>query len=314
MQRPTPLPAHLAHRAFHRREAIEAGLTDRMLDHPRFVRMHPCVFRLASTTLDRTGLLAAACLALPQDAVVSHTTRLEIAGVHAGERLLHFTIGRELHLTYDGVMLHRTVKLPPTDASGVTIPAAWVQSASILPPIRAVAVADRLLASGLATREAIEAVAARDPWRPGAELVEHLMPWIDPAAASIPESQTRTIIRAACLEAPEVNARIMDGPDLLAIGDLVFRRWRLIVEYEGRQHAMDPQQFAWDIERYRRLREAGWNYLRITARDLANPRRLVRLVHRALVAQGYDGPPPEFGVVWEWLFRAPRLRVPSSAR
>ena len=36
---------------------------------------------------------------------------------------------------------------------------------------------------------------------------------------------------------------------------------------------------------------------------MRSPRATVRLVHRALVARGYDGPPPEFGEQWDSLFR-----------
>ena len=36
---------------------------------------------------------------------------------------------------------------------------------------------------------------------------------------------------------------------------------------------------------------------------MRSPKAAVRLVHRALVEQGYDGPPPDFGEWWETLFR-----------
>lgn len=300
------LPDDLAGRAFHRREALAAGLTSRTLEHPRFVRIHHAVYRLESTHLDRLGQIKAAALALPADAMVSHTTRLEIAGVRVGPATFHFTVARDLHLDLEGVMLHRTVKLPPCDTTGVSPASAWVQSASILRPIDVVAAADWLLAHRFADRAALAAAADLDPWRPGASRADRLLPWIDGRSASVPESQTRITLGAAGLERPEVNGRVMDGSQLVAIGDLVWRRWRLLVEYEGRQHALDATQFAWDIERYRRLREMGWNYLQITARDLANPRRLVRIVHRALVAQGYDGPAPTYGEVWQWIHAVPR--------
>lgn len=300
------LPDDLAGRAFHRREALAAGLTSCTLEHPRFVRIHHAVYRLESTHLDRLGQIKAAALALPADAMVSHTTRLEIAGVRVGPATFHFTVARDLHLDLEGVMLHRTVKLPPCDTTGVSPASAWVQSASILRPIDVVAAADWLLAHRFADRAALAAAADLDPWRPGASRADRLLPWIDGRSASVPESQTRITLGAAGLERPEVNGRVMDGSQLVAIGDLVWRRWRLLVEYEGRQHALDATQFAWDIERYRRLREMGWNYLQITARDLANPRRLVRIVHRALVAQGYDGPAPTYGEVWQWIHAVPR--------
>ncbi|WP_344200640.1 hypothetical protein [Aeromicrobium alkaliterrae] len=268
--------------------------------------MFPRVYRLATTQLDRAGLIAAAVLALPDDVVVSHMTRLELVGVRLGPPTLHFTVARDLHRPMDGVMLHRTVKLPPLDRVGASISAAWVQTASTLRPLDVVAAGDHVLRKGLATPESFAAVADLDPWRPGAGRVAQLLPLIDSRSASVQESRTRVSISAAGLEPPEVNASVFDGPQLVAVGDLVGRRWKLLVEYEGRQHALDPQQFAWDIERYRILRQLGWQYLQVTARDLANPVRLVRLVHRALVAQGYDGPPPSFGELWQWCHRAPR--------
>ncbi|MFT4188721.1 MAG: hypothetical protein QM621_09090 [Aeromicrobium sp.] len=311
MRQLTPVPDHLAHRAFHRREALDAGLTDRMLEHARFVRVLPCVYRLATTELDRLGWIHAARLALPDDAALSHMSRLAAAGVDVGDDLVHFTIGRDLHLDHDGVMLHRTVRMPPLDSGGVRLSAAWVQSLSLLPPIRAIAAADRLLATEQCDTRSFAEVAARDPWRPGAAEVERVLPWLDGASASIPESQSRVVVVAAGLEPPEVNAPITDGPDAVAVGDLVFRRWRLVAEYEGRQHAEDVRQFEWDIERYRRLRELGWNYVQITARLLARPRALVTRIYRALLRQGYDGPEPVFGADWHWLFHTP---LPTDPR
>ena len=283
-----------------------------MLQHPRFVRVYPQVYRLAETVLDRRGTITAARLSLPGDAVVSHMTRLELTGVSSGPGDLHFTIGRELHLDLPGVVLHRTLKMPPRDRVGVTISAAWLQAASLLKPIAAIALADRLIRLGKTDATALAQVAAIDPWRPGAELVEALLAWVDSRSRSIPESQTRVVLRACGLPQPELNALLWEGVDgERVLGDLVFRRWKVVVEYEGRQHAFDDDQFAWDIERYRLIREAGWVYVRITARDLARPRRLAQLVHRALVEQGYDGPPPSFGPAWDWIFRMPRLRIPE---
>ncbi len=95
----------------------------------------------------------------------------------------------------------------------------------------------------------------------------------------------------------------------LGCGDLVYRRWKLLIEYEGRQHAMDPVQFASDIDRYSRWRADGWDYLQVTQARLASPRALVRRVHGMLVERGYDGPVPEFGAGWDALFAAARGRA-----
>ena len=84
--------------------------------------------------------------------------------------------------------------------------------------------------------------------------------------------------------------------------DLVYRRWGVVVEYEGAHHQVDRAQYVKDIDRYSSLRRAAVPYVQVTKEKLARPRRLVLEVYDALVAQGYDGTPPEFGEQWRHLF------------
>lgn len=312
MRMPTPVPDHLADRAFSRQEALESGISARMIDHPRFVQVHPSVYRLATTLLDRRGEIDAARLALPADAALSHTTRLELAGWSIGPPGLHFTIARDLHLDIPRISLHRTVRMPPLDERGVAMTAAWIQAGSLVSPLQLVAAGDRLAAEGQLDPSLVLDLADRDPWRPGTDAAVSVLPLIDPRSASIPESGVRVTLVGAGLERPEVNAPIMDGGEIIGFGDLVFRRWRLILEHEGRQHAESPRQFRRDIEKYQRYRELGWSYRQLTARDVGRPRQMVNDVHHALLAQGYDGPAPQFGSDWFDLFRVPSRIVPSG--
>ncbi|MCU1534325.1 MAG: hypothetical protein JWR53_806, partial [Glaciihabitans sp.] len=50
---------------------------------------------------------------------------------------------------------------------------------------------------------------------------------------------------------------------VIAHGDLTWPRERVILEYDGRQHAEDPAQFAVDIRRLDDLMEEGWRVIRV---------------------------------------------------
>lgn len=123
------------------------------------------------------------------------------------------------------------------------------------------------------------------------------------------------VMCAAGLPKPEVNAPVFDGGERIAIADFLLEPWRLIVEYEGRQHALDTHQFQVDITRYARLRRAGYDYVQVTQQMLNQPRALATHIHQALIRRGFTGPPPRFGQEWDALFAKiatrPRLRAVS---
>jgi hypothetical protein len=280
-----------------------------MLQNPRFRRIFPSVFCTADLHLDDHAMITAAKLALPEDARVSHASRLRLLGLDLEPLLpIHLTIGRELHLDIEGINLHRTVKMPASGPMCVSPGAALVQIAASRPRIDVVAIGDWLLHHGHAHSEGIVDAALRDRWRPGAAAVLGAVALMNPQARSLPESRLRCIVVASGLPEPEVNADILEEGVFLACGDLVFRRWRLVAEYEGRQHAESSQQFQRDIERYAALRAAGWEYVQITAERLARPRTVATLLHAKLAERGYEGPEPRFGAAFRALFSAPERR------
>ncbi len=308
MRPPAPLPSELAGRPFSREQAIDAGLTSRMLQHRRFERLYSGVYVESGTTLDPAGRIMAASLALPPEAKVSHQTRLKLLGLDVGEPMapMRFTIDRDHHLDIDGVTLHRTKAMPPVDGVGVTASSAFIGVASLMKPIDTVAIGDWLLHRGHLDPAVVAAIAHRDDWRAGAEQAVAALRHLDGRSRSLPESEVRCLLWAAGLPEPEVNADIADDDgQFLGCGDLVLRAWRLVVEYEGRQHAFDVQQFGRDIDRYAGFRRAGWAYVQVTAETRARPRQMVGQIYAALVAQGYDGPPPRFGRDWLRLFERP---------
>ncbi|MCU1405843.1 MAG: hypothetical protein JWQ43_2146, partial [Glaciihabitans sp.] len=49
----------------------------------------------------------------------------------------------------------------------------------------------------------------------------------------------------------------------LGRADLVYPRWRTIVEYDGDQHRADTRQYEKDITRMETFADQGWNVVRV---------------------------------------------------
>lgn len=311
MRHPSRLPDTLVGRAFHRDEAMAVGVTARMLEHRRFVEEFPRVYRHRDTVLDANALIAAARLALPDDACLSHLTRLVPLGLELDDLVpLRFTLARDHHLRFQRIFVHRTSRMPPHREGSVDVEGAFLMAAAELTPLEIVQVADWLLHRGHLRLDLLRDLLRDQHWRIASGRVEQWLPMVDGRAASLPESHLRCLLVAAGLPVPEVNADVHDHSGrFLARGDLVYRSIRLVVEFEGRQHAVSTQQFQRDIHRYGGLRDGAWHYVQVTTRMLTQPRTTVLEVHRAMVRAGYEGPPPVFGDLWEALTAEPLVRL-----
>lgn len=120
---------------------------------------------------------------------------------------------------------------------------------------------------------------------PGSGALESVRPRTDSAR----ETQTRLLIVRAGLPEPEVNGEIFDQYGRkLATGDLVFREYRVLTEYDGEQHFTDAEQYHWDVDRLDAIMEAGWRVIRITTSHLRlTPSPALRRITTALVAAGW---------------------------
>jgi len=96
----------------------------------------------------------------------------------------------------------------------------------------------------------------------------------------------RGIIIDAGLPIPCPNVRILDEHGgFVAIGDLVYDEWLIVIEYDGAHHR-DPLRQAKDATRRTRLRELGHYVVEVTADDVRWPSRVVEKVLRALESRG----------------------------
>ncbi len=318
----TPIPDPLRHRPFTRAEALQHGLTSRMLDGARFVRIYPRVYRARDHVMSDDDWRAAASLALPPHAHLTGLSRLQQCGLELGPRFpIRFVVEGDLHLAFDHVFLHRTKKLPPTDPVGVTVAAAFIAFCARARTIDAIKAGDWLLNHGQMTIREVRDLALAELWRPGSHEAIWVLPHLDARSRSLKESEARAILEFAGLPRPEVNVAVqLDG--LAVVVDLLYRVYRTVVEYEGNQHQVDRGTYRSDLDRYALMRDAALSYVQATHETLRSPRHFVALVHRQLVRGGYDGPPPRFHGQWELLFarlyvavgprdhgRRPRLRA-----
>jgi hypothetical protein len=74
--------------------------------------------------------------------------------------------------------------------------------------------------------------------------------------------------------------------------DLSYPQLRLIVEYDGRQHAEDVAQWNRDLERRETFDDSEWRILVVTAKGIyREPARTVERIRKALVKRGCAGVP-----------------------
>jgi len=120
----------------------------------------------------------------------------------------------------------------------------------------------------------------------GARTLRLAVPLLHERAESPRESRLRVDIALAGLPTPKVNVDIFDSRGVfLARADLLFREYKLILEYEGLQHLTDRAQWQRDIDRTHALEDEGWRILRVTAEDLRDPRRLFDRIRRHIASR-----------------------------
>lgn len=305
-----PIPEALLHGPFSRAQALDAGVSKKMLEGRRFVAVYRGVWRHVEHEMTDDDWTTAARLALPPRAHLTGISRIQQLGLDFGPRLpVRFVVQGDLHLAFDNVFLHRTEKLAPTDEVGVVPAAAFIAFCAQARVIDAIKVGDWLLHEGHTTVDEIRTLALAGLWRHGADEALWILDHLNARSRSLKESETRAILTAVGLPRPLVNVAVPVIEDVEIIGDLWYPEWRLLVEYEGGHHQDDRETYLGDLDRYALIRASSIGYVQVTKERLDHARTLVGTVFRALVAAGYDGPPPTFGLPWELLFRGVSVAV-----
>ena len=151
-----------------------------------------------------------------------------------------------------------------------------------------VAVGDVVLRRGLATKDELAAVVGWAGRRRGVRTARRARELLDARGRSPQESRLRARICLSPLPDPEPNAVVHDRHGgFLAEGDLVWRAYRVLVEYDGAVH-LDERQRRKDAVRRNQLAQAGWLVLVYTADVHArHPDRILHEIRTALMSRGW---------------------------
>lgn len=294
----------LLRRPITRAHALAVGLPARVLEGVQFRRLHQGVYVHRSHAMTWTDHVEAARLALPTAARTTGVTRLRQLGLAVGAAFpLHFVIEGDHHLVLEGVFLHRTVKMPPCDEVGSTVEAAFVAFCAEARLIDAIGLGSYLVHKKWLDLGLLDQMLCEETWRRGVPETTYVLPHLEGRCRSIPEAELFAYVVFAALPVPEVNRAIVLRTGRELTPDLWFEDYGLAVEYEGSHHQDDRAQYNADIDRYATYRRHDVPYEQVTKERMRSPRATVRLVHAALAAEGYDGPPPHFGEQWESLFQ-----------
>ena len=192
-----------------------------------------------------------------------------------------------------GVIGHRSSVATVVILRGLSVLDAvetWCQLSAVLGIDDLVAMGDGLVSRKhpIATIDsqwaAVEAYEGR-----GSRTLRAAMELVRPGTDSARETALRLVILRAGLPEPEPNGPILNAYGaIIAHGDLVFRKHRTILEYEGRQHGEGERQFAIDISRLDELMEDDWRVIRVDKYLLARRPALIAKVTRALLKGGWN--------------------------
>lgn len=251
-------------RPFRRAEALAAGLTVRELTGPRFQKVFHGVYVAAGVRLTDLERARAALMIFPT-AFASHATAARIWGaVLPDDQQVHISVapdkvrsrrrGISAHQTCDesDLVAHRGIR--------VSTPArCFCELATDGVGLVALVVADdSLVKSGAVTPP--ELIAAADNW-PGrrAAVASRAARLVREEVDSPMESRLRMLIVLSGLPEPTVNfvIRHQNGVWRLRF-DLCYRDLRLIIEYDGDHHAVDPRQRSRDLERREEIGNMGY--------------------------------------------------------
>ncbi|MEA5053591.1 MAG: hypothetical protein VB093_09140 [Propionicimonas sp.] len=220
----------------------------------------------------------------PQGAVFSHLTAAHLHGLPVPHRLfadlsVHVTLGsREARPQAVGVTAHfvrsgrqRTVALGGMEVS--TAVDTWCELSSMLHLNELVIVGDALVRrkDPLATMEDLAFRVRAYSGRHGVRRLRAALELVRPNTDSVPETELRLAIVDAGLPEPEVNVWVVDRQGRrLRLGDLVDRKRRILLEYDGPHHFQDEGQRRKDIDVLDAAVADGWRVIRAHRGHRAN--------------------------------------------
>jgi hypothetical protein len=288
-----PLPPALGSGPFTVGSAVDAGLRPGRLRSPDLEAPTSGVRRRAADPVsDPAAQAASFALALPPDIAFSHLTAARLLDLPTptpwpgpGELLDVMRRSRRPRIERTGCRHHRGLESRTVlEHNGVRVTDTvdtWCDLASRWREPDLLAAADVLLRRGWATSGSLaSAVEARGSGR-GTPRMRAVAVLARAGSASPGESHARWWFHHWGLPEPELNAPVIDDTGRwLATVDFLWRRQRVVGEYDGDVHRTDQRAWREDRERRAGLEDDGWRYVDLTALTLAAEHRRSALRRR----------------------------------
>lgn len=294
---------------FTRADARAAGIPISELRGSRFQKIFYDLYIAAGVEVTAVLRAHAALKVSPAGSVASHYTAAEIwGGVVPAQPRTHISVPgagnrserRGIHAHASGPStakaVHRGVPLTPPDQT-------FLDLASQLSLVELVVLGDSLVRRGRTSPGSL--VAAADAYQGrGARSARRAARLVRCGVDSAMESLLRMLIVLAGLPEPQVNftLRGSDGAVVMRF-DLSYPGLKVIVEYDGRQHADDPDQWARDVARREELDRLGWRLIVVRAPDIySRPDLTLHRVGGVLRERGASRLPGKLRPEWRQYF------------
>jgi hypothetical protein len=294
-KRPTPLPEPLTWGPFTVSEARDNGVSGARLRAKDLTTPYRGV-RTVGAPSSLRALCEAYAARMPASQYFSHLTAARLWGFPLPRALelaapLHVSAVRPAREPrMKGVVGHRgpvgaDIRLLfgfPVLAPSET----WLQLAPLLRLDDLIAAGDRLFKwrDQLATREELEAAFGRMAQQPGIRMARRALRELREDSNSPRETKLRLQVLRAGYPEPELNGEIRLSNGKRTWGDLVFRRYGTLMEFDGEQHRTSDRQWSRDVDRLNDLVDDGW----LTTRVLKNSRDHLQRLDRNLRCRGWS--------------------------
>ena len=168
---------------------------------------------------------------------------------------------------------------------------AWCQCAPLLSLDELIIAGDHIVGGRYPQKSLEQLVSAVDSYAGGrgVRTLKHALEWVRPGSESPKETELRLLLVRGGLPEPELNGDVFgaDGA-FIGRGDLLYRRFKVLVEYDGSQHADDRRQFHRDVDRLEAFCVDGWRVVRVLKEHMNGDRSdIVTRVRKALIARGW---------------------------
>lgn len=280
------------------------------LSGPDLVAVLPGVYRYARLRMCPTVMVQALLLAHPATAYASHLSAARVYGLpldlpgrehitvlHPDDRRRRGQVCHHLGSGSDDVRLVGDVR-----ASGPE--QLFVELAAHLGLVDLVVAGDALVRWHGLDPQRLRAVVERAPRRVR-RLAQRAAGYVRVGVDSPMETRLRMLIVLAGLPEPEVNHTLYRADGRVRFRfDLGYPDLKLAVEYDGRQHRDDLDQWDSDLSRRDWLDAEGWALVPVVARGIyRRPDQTLRRVREALQRAGAADLPRRLSPEWEAHFQ-----------